>query len=75
MTEEPLKAFVIAYDGVSPHGLTIPAEVLARAERELDEARERRRLAAEADEIARKVEAARKPSLWARLSAWMGNRR
>jgi hypothetical protein len=63
MSEEPAKAFVIAYDGVSPNGLTIPAEVLRRAERELDEERARRRRVA--------ADAARKPPprWWARLLA------
>lgn len=74
MTEEPIKAFVIAYDGVSPHGLTIPAEVLARASAELDAERERRRALAEEAQAA--AEAARKPAgLWQRFRAWMGSRR
>ena len=66
MTEEPIKAFVIAYEGALDH-LTIPGDVLARAEAELDAERERRRLAAEAAQAA--AEAARKPSLWARVLA------
>ena len=73
MSEEPPKAFVIAYEGALDH-LTIPGDVLARAERELDAERERRRLAAEAEQAA--ADAARKPaSLWQRFRAWMRNRR
>ena len=72
MTEEPAKAFVIAYDGVSPNGLTIPAEVLRRAERELDAERARRRRVAEEAQAAAqaRADAARKPPRWwARLLA------
>lgn len=61
MSEEPPKAFVVAYEyGSKLDHLTIPAEVLRRAERELDEARERRRLAAEAEQAAIEASAARK---------------
>jgi hypothetical protein len=73
MTEEPHKAFIGAYARGADTDLTIPRAVLERAERELDEARARRE-AARAEEIAREVEAARKPSLWARLRAMLRRR-
>ena len=67
MTDDnPIRAFV----GVFPiaHDVTIPAEVLARANDEIDRERARRRLAAE--EQARAAEATRKPpSFLARVLA------
>jgi hypothetical protein len=61
MTEEPPKAFVVAYEyGSKLDHLTIPAEVLRRAEAELDAERERRRLAAVEAQAAIERERARK---------------
>ena len=77
MTEEPAKAFVIAYDGVSPHGLTIPAEALRRAERELDAERARRRRVAEEAQAAAqaRADAVRANDWRGWLRAWMRRRK
>ena len=76
MTEEPAKAFVIAYDGVSPHGLPFRQRSW-RAERELDAERARRRRVAEEAQAAvqARADAARKPPRWwARLRAFFRRR-
>lgn len=70
--DQPHRAFIGAYARGADTDLTIPRSVLAAAERELDEARERRRALAE--EQARLAEAHRKPGLWERLRFWMRNR-